>query len=48
VFSAPAPFLPSLTPGPGPSSPAPSVGLPAAAPPPPSTRNVPGVPRSRY
>lgn len=46
VFSAPAPFLPSLTPGPGPASPAPNVGLPAAAPPPPSARGVPAVPRA--
>ena len=44
VFSAPAPFLPSLTPGAS-SSPAPSVGLPATAPPPTATRNTPTVPR---
>jgi len=44
VFSAPAPFLPSLTPS-APSSPAPSVGLPATAPPPAATRNTPTVPR---
>lgn len=45
VFSAPAPYLPPAPSGSAPASPAPSVGLPAAAPPPPATRNLPSVPR---
>jgi len=45
VFSAPAPFIPSIPPTGGSVS-APSVGLPATAPPPTSSRPVPSVPRS--
>jgi micrococcal nuclease len=44
VFSAPAPFIPSVPPPGSSPAPAPSVGLPAAAPPPTSTR-APAVPR---
>jgi micrococcal nuclease len=47
VFSAPAPFIPSVPSGSTGYSSAPSVGLPATAPAPTATRGVPSVPSSR-
>ena len=47
VFSAPAPFIPSI-PATGGASPSPGVSLPATAPPPTSTRAVPSMPRPGY